>query len=371
MKLLFTVDQAAALRSGINAPSSTVDLEVDPTTLAPMERAVLAAVLWRGHDCRWLGIQTEPDEIVGQRIDAYNTREGAVKPELYANGDPTGPLVLVRPDIDGLRAAIADMLLERDGKRSARREAAEKKQRERDAQIEREIVPREEPLRLYVLEESHQVAPAFAPAAQHVRADIPVRHMPWVSSSSDASPSARERYERARAEASAAREAAVDAAVPGLREQLRRELAEKATKEAAEKAEYDVLYSRLPQSLRDRNASGFATSEEVETALKKLARTEAGYPHGWKWEHSEPTKVLTDAEFARLAEEKARAPSGATFDVLEVWDDAPTPCAEHEGVEDDCSECGVLKKNIRRVVRITWARAGLKIRAVVTLGGEN
>lgn len=102
MNITCKVDQSAALAAGINAPHSTVVLDVDPATLTESERSVLAEVLDDGHDATRRGLEVAP---------GYT---------------PTRPLLLVRPDMDGLRAAIARMVEQRDARR---REASEARER--------------------------------------------------------------------------------------------------------------------------------------------------------------------------------------------------------------------------------------------------
>jgi len=56
MKLRFNIDQAAAFRAGINANTSVVDLEVDPSTLSQEDRDLIANCLQKGievHDRRY------------------------------------------------------------------------------------------------------------------------------------------------------------------------------------------------------------------------------------------------------------------------------------------------------------------------------
>ncbi len=91
MKILCAVNQTAALRRGIDAPSSTCTVEVDPAALTQDERDVLAAVLVDGHDAR--GPLYEPAEFGRQSV---------------------GSLVLVQPYFTGLREAVADLIRIRD-----------------------------------------------------------------------------------------------------------------------------------------------------------------------------------------------------------------------------------------------------------------
>jgi hypothetical protein len=49
MTILFPVDQRSALRAGINAPDSSVKLEVDPGSLSALHCAILADSLEDGY----------------------------------------------------------------------------------------------------------------------------------------------------------------------------------------------------------------------------------------------------------------------------------------------------------------------------------
>ena len=49
MKLIFKVDQAESLRRGVDAPHSTVTLDIDPAKLTEEERGFLSANLLKGH----------------------------------------------------------------------------------------------------------------------------------------------------------------------------------------------------------------------------------------------------------------------------------------------------------------------------------
>lgn len=50
MKLLCAVDQAECFRRGIDAPYSTIKIEVNPENLSQEQRAFVADNLKKGHD---------------------------------------------------------------------------------------------------------------------------------------------------------------------------------------------------------------------------------------------------------------------------------------------------------------------------------
>lgn len=87
MKILFAIDQRAAIEAGIDAPSTTVHLEVNPAWFTSVERNVLSEILCNENDATRSGITWYEDEVVA---------------------DPNGTkLRLVTPSIDGLRRAIS------------------------------------------------------------------------------------------------------------------------------------------------------------------------------------------------------------------------------------------------------------------------
>ena len=96
MNIKCNVNQTLALARGINAPHSTVVLDVDPATLTERERTILAAILQDGHD------------TTGGRLDTADSSPVPVgRTQAYSSCTP--PLVLVAPTVDGLRAALAEM----------------------------------------------------------------------------------------------------------------------------------------------------------------------------------------------------------------------------------------------------------------------
>ena len=87
MKILFAVDQRAAIEAGIDASSTIVHLDVSPAWLTSLERNVLSEILCNENDATQSGITWYEGEVVA---------------------DPNGTkLRLTTPSIDGLRRAIA------------------------------------------------------------------------------------------------------------------------------------------------------------------------------------------------------------------------------------------------------------------------
>ena len=257
MQLLFRVDQKAALLRGIDAPTSTVRLDVDPAQLTEGERALLASAIEDGHDC---------------------TRE----PAAVADGHRLF-IVLVEPSVAGLRAALAEIaqkVAEAEAKEKERQEK-EKERRER-AQAERN-------------EEARQALAAFARGERRREYDsrLPLPLDTYALSSVRPAPEilaeivkANEVIERERAE---------------LLEQIARERAEK---ERAEKERAELL-SLLTEEQRKREAAGVLPLREKEAAVRKTIPVPEGavpykVPEDCTHQKTDLLKSMTAEQFAML-----------------------------------------------------------------------
>lgn len=89
MKLRFAVNQAAALRDGYNAPSSTVDLDIDPVKLSQPDRAMLAEHLHAGISV----------------VAKNNTAFGECEAYLPSNPTPSDLVVADAPTLEALLSA--------------------------------------------------------------------------------------------------------------------------------------------------------------------------------------------------------------------------------------------------------------------------
>ena len=355
MKLLLKVDQAAALRAGVDAPDSTVMLDVQPSEFTVRERELLAAVMVEGYDCTVRGIcrDVEGDEITAPPWNERDRRQ-------HRNGDPTDPLRLEAPDVAGLHDAIDRLLSERDAYRQAKHEKVERLRQEADERIRKCLA---EPLRTETVNvrrgtDGRPVIDNWSTYKPSVGVTVPIP--PSVYSCRHASPEMRNAYDVRRAEVSAERDRLIAAADPELAAvEARIEAAQ-----AAERAEYDALYARLPDGLRERHEAGYATDDEVDAAIRRLIRRDAGYGGYAGWADSRELSSLTDEEFATLKRIRAEAPEGAVVEAREVWD--CDDCDEDDYDEDDHDD--PKRTNIRRVAVVRWTRGGVQTKAVVPLG---
>lgn len=160
-------------------------------------------------------------------------------------------------------------------------------------------------------------------------------------------------------------------ALEELETERRAKLAAEEAAAAKQKAAYEGLYARLPDGLRARHADGYASEIEIRRAIRRLIRQEAGYlptcvqtSEGGGWEHAQRLLDMTDEEYARLVDIRAKAPEGAKVEGLLVWDGfrgyrEATDADDPDDIDED-GEAWCDGHNVRRIVAVTWSRGGVK-----------
>jgi hypothetical protein len=346
MNILFLVDQAAALAAGINAPSSTVALDVDPAHLSEIERQVLAAVLVDGFDATRRGLQTVPKNI---EAAVYDQRLRRV--ETY--GNPLPPMRLLRPDCEGMHAAIAQHLAARELARAERAKEAAKAVAEAVRKLDQFDGPEADRITEYAT--AHREADgAVRYTSSSTWGAVKYRYRRLTALGTDKLPDEVQlRYERAQAEAAAEKRAAFLAAQPAALAVL---LANEERARAV-RTEYEALYARLPQGLRERHAAGYASDEEIASAVRSLIIADSGLvDSGDTWsEESAAGVTLDDAQFAALKDLQGRVPEDAEVTVRKVWDIE---------VDEDGQE---YPTNLRHIASVTWYRGGVQAAVNVRL----
>jgi hypothetical protein len=344
MNITFKVDQAAALKAGINAPSSTTKVDIDPAELSQEEREYLSSILSEGHDCTKYGLSAEGLKVSG------------------ATGDYSEAPVLVRPDLQGVRDAIAERLRQRAAHLEKHKQENADRARKADSEIDAAIASAATRHVRVKLDESGLPTETSA-YYSGISVDLSV---PCIYACRDyASDAAKERYaaEVERRKAEAAR------LIAATQPELERLHADAAASEAATRAEYDALYARLPEKLRKRAADGFASDDEIKKGIQLLIRSDAGYKAHEDWERCRILEVLTDAQYERLLEAKAGAPNGAKVTPMRVWDVKYRPAEEDEGGDRD-GEVAV-EVNMRSVALIEWSRGDIETNTAVSLDKES
>jgi hypothetical protein len=353
MKLLVAVNQAEALRLGIDAPSSSVQLEVDPAVLTQPERDLIALLLWDGFDLRHYYVSQE-----GQRSDWSSE---------YCHAGYQR-LTVTKPTLDGLREALAAQLIRQD-MAVAKKAVEQAKDQTREAQIRAEadaamraaLDAPEADTRTVGLFGDGQIR-HFA----HWESPLAVTTVPvvlprpartqteskWSTECCD--PELKKEYERA----CQAAQAEVEKVARPVLEQM---LADQLARAAAEKAEHDALYARLPESLRARASEGLASSNAIEKALRNLLRVDAGYPRGvgtgGAYQRSCAVSELTDEQYARLLEVRAEAPEGATVTPKKVWNLNWRLAGDDEEADENGEVADPVDERI--VARVEWSRVGI------------
>jgi hypothetical protein len=145
--------------------------------------------------------------------------------------------------------------------------------------------------------------------------------------------------------------------------------AQEAAREEAIAAERQPLIDRLPEVFRERIAAGFATTAEVEKALRRMLREDAGFsPDVRGWKVSKDLEVFTDAEFIalrRIKQEIAERLPDATVTPKKLatkfggWREA-----DPDDDPDDIDEDGQVWEDPlfeRKAVVICWTRAGFDL----------
>ena len=123
-------------------------------------------------------------------------------------------------------------------------------------------------------------------------------------------------------------------------------------------AEYRALYARLPESMRERDAAGYASAEEIRTAIIEMAQRDAypDYPGHQGWTENSEIKKLSDDEFSILQEIKKKAPTAARVQAEELFDLSYRD-ADDDDDSDDIDGDGEVKviSNVQRVISVSWS----------------
>jgi triosephosphate isomerase len=91
-----------------------------------------------------------------------------------------------------------------------------------------------------------------------------------------------------------------------------------------------------------------------------MLRNDAGYPEvNPAYADSEPTEVLTDAEFAVLRKVEAEIPAGAEISVVLCWDESTE--------EDEDGDEESVRTNEFKAAKIEWSFGGVDVVVIVPL----
>lgn len=331
MQILVTVDQAEALRRGIDAPSSTKRIEISPAELDEEERDYLAGILVDGHDATAIRV--------------------------------------VEATPQGLRAVIQAEL-------AAAEKAAEEREKELQQWWEQKCADLREILAsppvlsttfIGLEGEAGYFVSSYRPDRCHVARELP-RPRYWSGHGHPTEEGAQ--YDEYCEQIMAERQRIIEACRP----ELERLQVEREAQEAAKQAAYDALYARLPADMRERYENGYLLRETVEAAMRKLARDDAGYPAARiQWDDGVALRELSAAEYYALNEIRDSAPDGAGVEPQKVWDvvwDVADQLDPEDYSADEVDSDGEVcrTRNHQRVAVIEWSVGGLQVVAAVPMG---
>lgn len=317
MRLLVNVDQTSALRAGIDAPHSTTQIEVDPSSLNQDQR------YW----------------IADHLRDGYSLT--------------SSHLAVTEPSLDGLLVAI-DACLAADRaeelEKVARRQKADAKIQEI---LNAPLSSREDQVYLT----GDKVKRGYGCQAS---CQVTVPELAYCNTLS-ASPEMVEAYRARKAEVEQMARECYDAVRPRLVADRDKRDAARAQMEAARKAGYDALYARLPETMRKRHADGYAGEEEIRDAIRGLMRADAGYADLGEVEYDsrEDSTLLTDEQYASLLGVKQKAPQGATIETQRIFAVADTYEGDYEEDNDSVP--------IGMIARVQWTRGGITASVEIVL----
>lgn len=318
MKITFKIDQVTALRNGIDAPSSTAAIEVDPAQLTQEQRNVLASWIRDAHDATRAGPSLARPDVQGivEKIDEVMARAAEAESAKLAEARVSA-FTLANIRADYLQRPVGDLINSKN-------------------------------------------CPATVWAAHCANRHGPLIYNEKLGTLADLT----------------GRGAEVDTVLAERRavaEAVRIEAeAEAMAKKSQIEAEYAALYARLPETLRARDQGGYASEDEILRAIRALVRADEGYTHAFiPWDGSKKLETLTDAQYATLMAAKEAAPQAFDdVEAVECWDGTRgyRSAEEHEMEEaDDDGEIYESGENVRQQIVITWSRGGVRTKVALPL----
>ena len=120
-------------------------------------------------------------------------------------------------------------------------------------------------------------------------------------------------------------------------------------------AEYDQIYQRLPQLMRERYEAGYETKDTIDDAIRAISVQDAGISDYFIFEShkDEPVERLDDDEFSALKHIKANVAENTEV----------TACIAHPVG----GQLGATSKGPVTAARLEWEHAGLTIRIWIRL----
>ena len=359
MQILFSVDQRAALLRGVNAPASTVRLDIDPAIISERERLILAAILMDGHDATRRTLKTQ---VAGYEGNEWHGSGASYT--RYTTGAPLDTAVILHgPTLDDARDALIAHGDAKDAAYATYLAAQEKKcaKAREDVLAIEQSSPVTDTMTVAVIEgkiveyEWYDKGP---------RTTLSFSYLPYYYGSAyDLSPADATAYHRMAAEREAAKKAAQEAAIatatPAILAAHQACVEAAAAKAAAEKeaaAKHAAEAARCrAQFIRALEIDGTPAQKEMRKRGLMTDSLAAGYGR----------KLMEDAAFARCPLARFTAPNESDVDPSEWLKDHPDTDQDdmpeivrdqHVITSDDCITSDVMESILAAEVALReWA----------------
>ena len=359
MQILFSVDQRAALLRGVNAPASTVRLDIDPASISERERLILAAILMDGHDATRRTLKTQ---VAGYEGNEWHGSGASYT--RYTTGAPLDTAVILHgPTLDDARDALIAHGDAKDAAYATYLAAQEKKcaKAREDVLAIEQSSPVTDTMTVAVIEgkiveyEWYDKGP---------RTTLSYSYLPYYYGSAyDLSPADATAYHRMAAEREAAKKAAQEAAIatatPAILAAHQACVEAAAAKAAAEKeaaAKHAAEAARCrAQFIRALEIDGTPAQKEMRKRGLMTDSLAAGYGR----------KLMEDAAFAGSPLARFTAPNESDIDTSEWLKDHPDTDQDdmpeivrdqHVITSDDCIASDVMESILAAEVALReWA----------------
>lgn len=352
MILQFKINLKNAMAAGKNADSENCVLDVNPAELSPDDREILTAAM-QGINC----------------TGNFSHRGGTYRIELS------------EASIDSLKEELQRIQEECKQREAEAKESEENQRKHADKSIMSYL---DDIKNTYASTNIHRDANGqpvdYYDAKKYVSLTVKTPSIPEKSYyyASGASEDMVKKLHAAHDAACAERNrliAEADATeIPRLIAERKEEerLIEEAGKTTA--AEYEKLYDRLPETLKQRHKDGYATEQEIERSLQFLIVEDAGlHPSPEMFEHlREQVKIksLSDPQFKnlKLIQEKFSDCTAAAIEAKKVWESGYRP-AEDDDDPDDIDSDNEVRCHVgeRMAAVLTFQRAGLDFQITLPL----
>lgn len=335
MQFTCLVDQQEALRRGIDAPTSTVKINIDPADLTIEQRNLVALILKDGYDLTHQAVvpiyaPIKPPEDVSLPLFAPDNEESE---QVWVS------IRVTHPSREGFLEAVRDTVRSLWPKQVQAMQQKVERRRKADEALTRIIEEGCPQAHVIVsldrngeLIENQQVAQVSV-SREGIKmpvCDVSYQSNHMASDIRHASPEVIERYRQRFKE------------ISSLRDKIRKHVAADMKKteyqtwledQRRERAEFESLYKQLPKTLRQRHGDGYADHSEILQVISELILDDTGLEEAMMGEQKRmdpgdealplsylgKAKRLTDSQYQGYQSLRNALPDDATINP-EQWE---------------------------------------------------